>query len=302
VFIRKVVAYFLHYVSYRPLGIIFNKNLRFLIEQHTKIVLTLISPNLFKLEESKSVAYLNDDERSDLFFIHLNEYLNAKFNSPLNNDVQTSVFELILETAKPYYKNKYFQNFIDKGEILRDFLFKKRYYKYYISPHIIDFDLSLADLVFFQGNFSKHSFYHLNILKKRLKNIFEENGIKDFEKENYNYHLETFKEAVLDDRLNFNTTKIIEILGEFFLSYWDLLNSPDNHRIKKAIWDDIDKNGRLTFRKTIKPKELTEIEEFHWQIRGLNSFKRDRISDYIPKTSKYLIEKKTSPENRIEKI
>tara|TARA_R100000935_G_scaffold56440_1_gene87971 strand:+ start:2782 stop:3546 length:765 start_codon:yes stop_codon:yes gene_type:complete len=254
------------------------------------------------LDNSRTIAFFHDEERSDLFFIRLNEYISAKFNSPLNNDIQTTVLDLILDSAKPYYKNKYFKEFIDKGEVVKKLLFKKRYYKYHISPHLIDLELSLLDLIFFQANYSKHSFYHLNILKKRLKDIFRDNDIENFAKEDYNYHLETFKEAVLDDRLNFNQTNIIEKLGDFFLAYWDLLNSPDNLKTSKATWEFIQKNGRLAPRNIPKPENLNEIEEFHWQIRGLNYFKRNRISDFIPKTPDNLIEKETSPENRIVKI
>jgi len=276
--------------------------LRFLIKQHNQIVLSLICPQLYKLDNSRTIAFFHDEERSDLFFIRLNEYISAKFNSPLNNDIQTTVLDLILDSAKPYYKNKYFKEFIDKGEVVKKLLFKKRYYKYHISPHLIDLELSLLDLIFFQANYSKHSFYHLNILKKRLKDIFRDNDIENFAKEDYNYHLETFKEAVLDDRLNFNQTNIIEKLGDFFLAYWDLLNSPDNLKTSKATWEFIQKNGRLAPRNIPKPENLNEIEEFHWQIRGLNYFKRNRISDFIPKTPDNLIEKETSPENRIVKI
>lgn len=276
--------------------------MRFLIKQHNQIVLSLICPQLYKLDDSRTIAFFHDEERSDLFFIRLNEYISAKFNSPLNNDIQTTVLDLILDSAKPYYKNKYFKEFIDKGEVVKKLLFKKRYYKYHISPHIIDLELSLVDLIFFQANYSKHSFYHLNILKKRLKDIFRDNDIENFAKEDYNYHLETFKEAVLDDRLNFNQTNIIEKLGDFFLAYWDLLNSPDNQKTSKATWEFIQKNGRLVPRNIPKPENLNEIEEFHWQIRDLNYFKRNRIYDYIPKTPDNLIEKETSPVNRIVKI
>ena len=119
---------------------------------------------------------------------------------------------------------------------------------------------------------------------------------RNYENENYNEHLSYFKEAVLDDRLNFNQTHIVEKLGKLFLSYWDLLNSKYQARIKDLIFKFIEENGRLAKWNMKKPTDLTKVEEFFWEIKGLGflSFERQRISDYIPKTCEALIEKETS--------
>ena len=140
-------------------------------------------------------------------------------------------------------------------------------------------------------------------MKKNLKKVFEKNQVPNFENEDYNDHLEYFKECVLDDRLNFNTTHFIEKLGNFFLAYYDLINSNDNIRIRKAIQDFIEKNGKpLTKWNVPHPENMTEVEKFHWEIKFITRFDRERLEKFIPKTSKYLIEQESSLENPIIKI
>lgn len=140
-----------------------------------------------------------------------------------------------------YKYNEDFERFLNVISETKEFFFKKRYYKYYISPHDIDFEISFAELINFQSNFSKHSYYHLTRMKDKLKKHFENNDIPDFEKEDYNEHLEYFKEAVLDDRLNFNQTHIVEQLGKLFLAYWDLLNSQSQIRIETIVRENVEK-------------------------------------------------------------
>lgn len=275
---------------------------RFLIEQHNSIALTLNSSLLYKIIDDE-IAYMHSEEHHDLFFIHLNEYLNTKFNSPLDNSKMVSVFTLMIDMAEKYAGNESFDNFLKEAKELQDYFFKPRYYRYYISPHEIDFEISFAQLIWFQGNYSKHSLYHLNVIKKNLRNIFEKNNVPNFEHEDYNDHLQNVKEAVLDDRLNFNTTHFIERLGKFFLVYHDLLNSEDNERIRLAIYDCLEQHGRpLQGWKVQPPENMSEVEKFHWEIRFNTRFDRNRLEKFIPKTSKYLIERETSPENPIVKV
>lgn len=275
---------------------------RLLINQHNSIALTLISPLLYEIR-GENIVYLHSEEHHDLFFIHLNEYLNTTFNSPINNDKQVSVFTLIIDLAEKYKGNESFDNFFKEGKKLHEYFFKNRYYRYYISPYEIDFEISFAELIRFQANYSKHSLYHLDIMKKNLKEIFKKNKVPNFEKEDYNNHLEYFKEYVLDDRLNFNTTHFIEMLGNFFLAYYDLINSNDNIRIRKVISEFIEKNGKPLTKWNIPcPDNMTEVEKFHWEIKFVNKFDRERIEKFIPKTLKYLIEQDTSIENPIIKV
>mgnify|MGYP003625560534 CR=1 FL=1 len=277
-------------------------DIRLLIEQQNKIALTLINPRLYSLVDDKSIAYFHDQERSDLFFIHLNDYLKTEFTSPHNNTSKLSFFELMINTFQPFTYNEKFNKFLQQAKTVKDFFFQTRYYKYYISPHEIDLELSFADIVNYQSNYSKHSFYGLSRIKDKLQGIFEKNDIPNFENEDYYEHLVYFKEAVLDDRLNYNQTRMLEILGNYFLSYWDVINSSDNYRIKKAILNHIEKNGLLAPRWNIQePENMNDLERFHWEIRGISTFHRSRIEEFIPITDKNLIEKETSPSNKIDK-
>jgi len=274
---------------------------KLLIRQHNSIALTLISPLLYDLGDE--IALMHTQEHHDLFFIHLNEYLNSTFNSLLDNDKQVSVFTLMIDLAQMHRGNPSFHKFYMAAKELQDYFFKIRYYRYYISPYEIDLEISFAELIRFQANYSKHSLYHLNLMKKNLKRIFENNQIPNFEHEDYNDHLEYFKESVLDDRLNYNTTHFIEKLGAFFLVYYDTINSPDNFRIRQAIQDCLKKHGRpLQGWDVTMPEKMTEVEKFHWEIRFVSRFKRERLEKYIPRTSEFLVEKETSPCNRIIKV
>lgn len=276
-------------------------NITLLFRQYTSFALTIISPRLFELTEDKSMLYFHDEERSDLFFIHLNEFLNVTFPSPFDSNKKISLFQLMEDFCLQYHQIDDFQKFLFVMNETKEFFFKKRFYKYYISPHDIDFEISFAELIHFQSNYSKHSYYHLTRVKDKLKKHFKKNNIPNFEKEDYNEHLSYFKEAVLDDRLNFNQTHMVEKLGELFLSYWNLLNSKHQSRILNLIREFIAQNGRLVQWKIDKPNDLTEAEEFFWEIRGLSKFERTRISDFIPKTWNPLIEKETDKNNMIDK-
>jgi hypothetical protein len=274
---------------------------RLLFSQYTSFALTLICPRLFEPTECKSIVYFHDEERSDLFFIRLNEFLNTTFISPLDSKNKTSIFNLMEEFCMQYNQIDDFKNFLSIISETKEFFFKKRFYNYYISPHEIDFEISFAELIHFQSNYSKHSYYHLDYIKKKLKNHFKKNNIPDYEKEDYNEHLSYFKEAVLDDRLNFNQTHMIEKLGKLFLSYWDLLNSKHQSRILNLIREFKVKNGIFVQYKIDKPNDLNDAEEFFWEIKGLTKFDRTRISNLIPKTWNSLIEEKTDKNNMIDK-
>lgn len=276
-------------------------DVKLLFEQYTKFSLKLISPMLFELTEDKSILYFHDSERSDLFFIRLNEFLNTSFPSPLDRNKKVSVFQLMEDYCLQFRYNEDFNNFLLATQETKDFFFKKRYYKYYISPHDIDFEISFSELINFQSNYSKHSYYHLTIIKDKLKKHFKKNNITGFESEDYNEHLSYFKETVLDDRLNFNQTHMVEKLGDLFLSYWELLNSRYQSRIREAILEFIEENGRLVKWNIEKPEDISEVEEFFWTIKGLSRFKRERLTDYIPKTWYPLIEEETSIDNMIER-
>lgn len=282
-------------------------DVRLLINETNSTALTLISSRLYSIRynyivDNDCILIFHDEERSDLFYIYLNEFLNTEFVSPLNRNKKVSIFQLLIDYCYLFPNNDSFKTFLNSALITKDFFFRKRFYKYYISPHVIDFEISFAELINFQSNYSKHSFYHLDCLKNKLKNIFKQNGIINYEAEDYNCHLDYFKEAVLDDRLEFNQTHFIIVLGDFFLAFWDLINSVDNQRIRIAIKDFVEKNGRLAKWNIVKPDNLTDVEQFHWEIKGINFFDRYRLEKFLPnKGHKYPIEEVTSKTNMIEK-
>lgn len=272
-------------------------DIRLLIKEYTSFSLTIISPALYELTDNKSMLYFHDEKKSDLFFIYLNEFLNTEFTSPINGKTRISLFTLMEEFCLSYKHYDDFNKFLKTIQETKEYFFKKRYYKYYISPYDIDLEISFAELINFQSNYSKHSYYHLTKIKDKLKKHFEKNKIPNFENEDYNEHLEYFKETVLDDRLEFNQTHIVEQLGNLFLAYWDLLNSNHQNRIENIIKEHIEKNGRLSKWDFKKPKDLNDIEEFFWEIKGRTRFDRHRISDFIPTTWLPLIEKETTKDN-----
>ena len=119
------------------------------------------------------------------------------------------------------------------------------------------------------------------------------NDIENIPDEDYNEHLHYFKEAVLDDRLSFNQTKIVEEVGCYFLELYNLLHCDENIRIRVAINDFILRNGRLAKWNINPPENMTKGELLHWEIKGLSCWRFDqsRLTDFIPKTATYLIEK-----------
>lgn len=272
-----------------------------LIQEYSSVSLTLVSSALYELTDDKSMLYFHDEQKSDLFFIYLNEFLKTEFTSPLNGVKKVSLFTLMEDFCLQYKHHGDFQRFLKVIDETKDFFFKKRYYKYYISPYDIDFEISFAELINIQSNYSKHSFYHLSKMKEKLKKHFKKNNIPNYEQEDYNEHLAYFKEAVLDDRLNFNQTHIVEQLGNLFLSYWDLLNSSHQFKIEQLIRDHIREKGRLAKWDMNKPDDLDDVEEFFWTIKGRSRFKRTRLSNLVPSTCTSLIEKETDENNFINK-
>ena len=266
-----------------------------LIEENFHVALTLLSSNLYHITDDKSEIRCHDANAYDLFYIHLNEYIKTEFVSPLDNRTKVTLFDLTLQFFDGYNDCEYFQNFNQRGKLLKDFLVQTRKYEKYISPYELTITTSLAELINIQANYTKHNFYHLTKMKAKLKKMFEANGIDtdNISDEQYNEHLQYFKEAVLDDRLSFNQTKIVEEVGLYFLELYNLLNCDENIRIRMAINDFISKNGRLTRWNIEPPENMTKGELFHWDIKGLPCWRFDktRLTDYIPKTTHYLIEK-----------
>jgi len=272
---------------------------RFLFDQYSSISLSLITPTLYEVTDDKSMVYFHDEDKSDLFFIRLNEFLSTEFTSPISNPRKVTVFELMYETCHLYSHIPEFQIFSKEIEATREYFSKKRYYRYYISPHDIDFEISFKELINIQANYSKHSFYHLNKMKAKIKRHFKKNEIPNYENEDYNDHLSYFKEAVLDDRLNFNTTHIIEILGKLFIPYWTLMNSKYAMQIRRIRNEYKLKHGQEKMWKMAKPNNLDEVGDFFWSIKGSFNFELQRLLKYIPNTWEPLIEKQTTKDNMI---
>ena len=264
-----------------------------LIEENFHVALTLLSSNLYHITEDKTEIWFHNDNAYDLFYIHLNEYIKTEFISPLDNKTKISLFDLTLQYFDTYYDCEYFEPFIKRGKLFKEFLFQTRTYQKYISPHELTITTSLAELINIQANYIKHSFYHLTKMKGKLKKMFKANGLENIPDEEYNEHLEYFKEAVLDDRLAFNQTKIVEEVGLYFLELYNLLHCDENIRIRMAINDFILKNGRQAKWVIHPPENMTKGELFHWDIKGLSCWRVDknRLTDLIPKTAPYLIEK-----------
>lgn len=268
-------------------------NTKLLIEENFHVGLTLISGNLYHITQNKSEIWFHNDNAYNLFYIHLNEYLKTQFTSPLDNKTRVSLFELTIQFCEQYNDNDYFKKFITQAIAFKSFLNKKRIYEKYISPYEMKIETDFAELINIQANYIKHGLYNLNQMKDKLRRIFKVNGVENVSDESYNEHLQYFKEAVLDDRLNFNQTKIVEEVGKFFLALYDLTHSDDNIRIRMVINDFIRKNGRSVRRNILPPENMTAGELFHWEIKGLNCWRFDktRLTDFIPKTASYLIEK-----------
>lgn len=128
---------------------IYQMDFKKLINEHTSMVLNLIDSKLYSVCEGGEQIFFHDDERYDLFFIRLNEYLNVKFVSPIDGK-NTTLFTLMINVCKPFRRNKNFNDFLKAAEKANDFFFKTRYYKYYLSPYPIKIDTTLAQLIEFQ--------------------------------------------------------------------------------------------------------------------------------------------------------
>lgn len=268
-------------------------NTHLLIEENFHVALTLLSSNLYHITDDKSEIWFHDDNAYDLFYIHLNEYIKTEFISPIDNKTKVSLFDLTLQFFDGYNDCEYFKNFIQRGNLFKNFLIQTRSYEKYISPYELTITTSFAELINIQANYIKHSFYHLTQMKGKLRKMFKANGIDNISDEQYNEHLQYFKEAILDDRLSFNSTKIVEEVGLYFQELYNLLHCDENIRIRIAINDFIIKNGRLAKWNIEPPENMTKGELFHWDMKGLSCwrFDKNRLTDCIPKTAHYLIEK-----------
>lgn len=279
---------------------------KLLISEINSTGLTIISPLLFSIRENyitenDNILIFHDEERSDLFYIHLNEFINTAFISPIDGK-KVSLFQLFISYCEQYSHDKNFKKFLLIAYETRDFFFKKRFYKYYLSPYDIELDVSFSDLINFQANYIKHSFYHLDNLKAKLKKYFKQNGVENFENKDYNNHLDYFKEAVLDDRLEYNQTHICIVLGDFFLGFWDLMHSGDYFTIRDIVNDIVKKHGNYVIWSTVKPDNFTEMEEFYWKMKGALSYPKTRLMDNIPsKLKKYPVEVETTKEKILER-
>lgn len=265
---------------------------RLFIEENFHVGLTLIHSDLYRIAGDKSQIQFHDENAYNLFYIHLNEYINTEFPSPRDHKTKVSLLDLTIQFFDQY-ESLHFKAFVKKAKAFREFLFRPRSYDYYISPYDIKLETTLSELINFQANYVKHSFYHLTRIKGKLKRIFEKNNISNFESENYDEHLSYFKEAVLDDRLCFNATKIVEEIGKYFTAFYELMYCDDTIRIRMAIEQCIREHGQMGIRNIIPPENMTDEELFFWEVKWVSSwrFKSERLTDLIPVTSPYLTEK-----------
>jgi hypothetical protein len=273
-------------------------DIRLFVSQLNSVGLTLINPRLYSFLSDGSAVF-HDQERYELFWIRLNEFINTKFDSPLDR-TKTTLFDLTSNFFRQYMPNEHVAKFMVASEVTRDFFFRPRYYRYYLSPHVVAFETSLSELIGIQANYSKHSLYRLSQMKARIKGYFKAAGVASFETEDYDDHLEYFKEAVLDDRLELNQTLVLEQIGKYFLALWDLLHAPDRKRIDDAVWAFIAKHGRTARWVINEPPDMSDLERFYWQIKGGSHFERGRIADHVPQTPPYLVEPLTSPANVLD--
>lgn len=286
-------------MSYRSKKTVSAMDVRLFVSQLNSVGLTLIDPRLYALHSDRSAVF-HDQERYELFWIRLNEFINTKFDSPLDGS-KTTLFSLAHSFFGQYTPNDHADEFLRVSEVTREFLFRDRHYRYYLSPHVVAFKTSLAELIGIQANYTKHSLYRLSQMKDRIKGYFKASGIATYETEDYDDHLEYFKEAVLDDRLELNQSLVIEHLGNYFLALWDLLHSPDRKRIDDAVWAFIEQHGRTARWIIDEPPSMSSIERFYWTVKGVSLSDRGRLESYVPQTPSYLIEPLTSPANVLDR-
>jgi hypothetical protein len=265
-------------------------NEEILFSENVSIMLNLLHKDLYSLPgDSKSTLLFHDHNCHKLFFIYLHDYLSAEFNHPENNKSKISLFKLTMEFCRKYQNDKYFKKVVEEGELLDKFLKRERIYKKtYLPPHILDIKTNLYELISFAGNEAKHSYFRLNTLKEKLRNFFKKNNIPEFDDKNYYEHLEYFMEYVIGDRLNYHQTKVVELVGKYFLAINRMLNSKNCQRVRSARNEAMRTSVPGQMLNIEKPNNLTEVEEFYWKIKWVGGVKDERLISLIPETSPYL--------------
>ncbi len=264
-------------------------NKEILFRENQSVMLTMLHKDLYRITDDKSVIMFHDHNCHKLFFIYLHDYISAKFKDPTIQKSDISLFDLTLKFCGKYQKNEYFKKIIKTGNTLKKFLSKeKTYYKIYIPPHTIDLKTSLLELINFAGNEAKHSYFRLSQLKQKMHKFFEANHISICEDKEYYDHLEYFMENVVEDKLNYHQTKIVELLGNYFLAINVMLNSKYCSRVRKIRNDAIKKHKLGEPLDIKKPNDLLNIEEFYWKIMWVGGVENKRLTELIPKTSPYL--------------
>ncbi len=262
-------------------------NNEILFRENISMMLSLISEDLYWIAENKSMILFHDDNSHKLFFIYLHDYLRAQCKNPEDwkSDIPP-LFELTKTICKKFKDDTYFTDILEKWTALESFLSKERIYtNIYISPHELTVKTNLFELICFAGNDGKHNYFRLSWLQDKLCWLFERNNIKiDRNDSKVLYdHLEYFMEALVENKLNYHQTKIIELLWKYFLAINRMLNSETQKKMNSIMWEN-HKKGNFTF----QPSNLSPLEEFYWDIRQISGIPDKRLIDLIPETDSYL--------------
>lgn len=276
-----------------------------LFRENIDVALSLINEDLYRVV-NKSLVLFHDNNCFKLFFIYFHDYSSSEFSHPSNSKRKTSLLDLTLEFCGKYKKDKCFNKILKDGNILLKFLSKKRKYPNIsfkqsinsVGSRSVDFEMSISEMITFFCNYSKHSYFRLSKLKKKMGKYLNLKDLNLVSEEDYYNQLEYFIRYFIVGKLNYHQTKVVELAGNYFLSINNMMNSEHHNKfmdiikghMMKALMEN-DSKGAVDLNKPklpLKPNNLSEIEELFWKIMWVERIKDPKFVNLIPSTDPYL--------------
>lgn len=185
-----------------------------LVRENVDAMLTLIGPQLYTVKQDMIV--FRDQNTFQLFFIHLNEYLNSEFQHPLSGN-KVSLLELTVDVfASAFEDSELLRVFLVKSADLTSFLSKQRTYDdVYLDGLNRTVTTDLYELINFHANASKHNYYRIKRLRMKIAKMI---GSLSADGDSVVDSLESYMEFVVENKLLYHSSFLIELLGNYFVA------------------------------------------------------------------------------------
>jgi hypothetical protein len=243
----------------------------------------IINPDLYFVggtEPNQEIRFHNN-VCFDLFLIRVNELFAE---APRIVSIGDRYYNYSLFTGMQWFCKRYPSEaeevgLVDACSVLHEWLYTKKPVSFWCGELDTQFEfiMSRIELISFGGNLSKHNLLRVNALLTKLQRLCERHGFNVLE-QNLISVLEPFSQEIKDNRLQYHSSYLIEMLFNYFAAINRLV-------IRRCFENNTNDVRQMTF-----PEGTTNdtYKDLYGSTLVFRRFEEQRFKQFRPITTKYL--------------